>query len=792
MLDLLDGIAFDQRAHALEDWPAPPLSAEESARVDAADRARADGHPDDALAKLEPIVRRYPSAARARLCRARALEAVGRVDEAARDLEIAVNLAPSSAEAWRALGRLLSAHGGALELDRADEALRQALTLEPAWADLRELRAQLAKRRAVASAAAAAGARARPPTERARTLYQEAEEWLDVGDPIGLGHELIEQALADSPGFVAAAVSLYALGGNVPPATIAALHDDGPALWALASGVRKLGQTGQDPAKQPGKEPGKDPGKKSDKPARPAATPPHDATEALVQPWIDRAVELDVQEARFSRALARAGAGDRAGAMADLVAYVAREPNPDHLAEARALRAGLEQPHANDTGPSPALLARIRLLEDRPDAAARALGGACAPGLPAERLLALGLVAEYADRRAVARGCYELAGDPALPRLARLDARLPDDELRTADRGPLVRGSGRGLAAAEWALARLDATAGDEPTALVRSERALALAAATPNDADVWLTEARAATARWSAARRDAERATEARRQRLGIGGLLFGLTGLYAFARRRWRGKTVAAALRRHPELYPDVARAVGELRHDVLKHRAGVLSMVSDAAAPRAEIARALLEPRPTSLVVTDLYEQLAQAARGAGVTLRRLAREPVFGPLVADLFRAESCSPATSPPLNLSPSAGERSTAADRRVRGPPSSSPSTSASAAITPTRSATCSSSGPAPASIRPRSPAGSPPPRPRPDRPAAAGRPRRSLSPTSTSTFRSPRTRSARSSPTCCATPSRRSPVCPTRACSSASTASATSPGARRSRSSSATRPSRR
>jgi tetratricopeptide (TPR) repeat protein len=657
VLDLLDGIAFDQRANALGDWPAPPLGAEETARLDAADRARAAGRPEDAIAALDPILRRFPGAARARLIRARALEAIGRVDEAARDLEIAVNLTPSSAEAWRALGRLLAAHGGALELDRADEALRQALTLEPAWLDLRDLRGQLARRRAVANAATPTHPRTAPPTERARALYQEGEDWLDVGDPIGLGRELIEKALAESPGFVAAAMSLYALTGSVPPATIAALHDDGPALWALASGVRKLGQTS----------------KKNDK-AR--TVPSRDTTEALVQPWIDRAIELDVQEARFSRALARAGAGDRAGALADLTAYVAREPNPERLADARALRAGLEAPPGTDPGPSPALLARIRLLEDRPDAAARALGGKCAAGLPADRLLALGLVAEYGERLGVARGCYELAGEPALARLARLDARLPDADLAAADRRPLLRAAHQGVGAGAWALARLEAAAGDEATALVRAERALEMAAAAPNDADVWIPAARAAAARWSAARDTAETAIETRRHWIGIGGLLVGLGGLYALARRRWRGKSVAAALRRHPELYPEVARAIGELRHDVLKHRAGVLGMVADPNAPRAEIARALLEPRPTSLMVTDVYEHLVQAARGVGVTLRRLPREPVFGPLVADLFRAElllsqELKPLPAPPAEVASAADEGPTdellEIDARLRG-----------------------------------------------------------------------------------------------------------------------------
>ncbi len=590
VLDLLDAIALDDRAHALEDWPAPA-----------------------------------PALARGEVARSQRLEAAGRVDEAIRALEIAVNLAPGQAEAWRALGRLLTTHGGALDLDRADEALRQALALEPGWSDLRELRAQIARRRS-SLAAPAPNTRGPEPSEKARALYQEAEDWIDVGDPIGMGRDLLEQALADSPAFVAAAVSLYALTGSVPAATVQALHDDGPGLWTLAAGVGKLGKTTGGAA---------------------------DASEALVAPWIDRAVELDVQDARFARAVSRAATGDRTGSLADLVAYLAREPNPDHLTEARALRAGLvDGVGAPSSGRrlSPQLVARIRLLEDRPGAALRALGGGCAPGLPPDRLLAIGLVHEYADQRPAARGCYELAsagGDgPALTRLARLDARLDDAELRQADRPALERAGGREIPAARWALARLAAADGDQTTALVQTERALAHAPQDFAAADIWLPAARAAADRWSAERRAEERGRTDRRRRAQLGLAALAATVGLLLARRRWRGRTVAAALRRRPGLYPEVARAVGELRHDVLKHRAGVLGAVADGRAPRAEIERALTLPRPTSVVVAGIYDRLAQAARGAGITLRPLAREPLFGGLARDLARAELLLPRRTP--------------------------------------------------------------------------------------------------------------------------------------------------
>jgi tetratricopeptide (TPR) repeat protein len=635
VLDQLDAITLDERAHALEAWPAPAVTSAERARADAAERELGQGHADGARVAAEALLREHPTWQRARYLRGRALEALGRVDEAARELEIAVNLAPSDAEAWRALGRLLALQGGALEADRADEALRNALALEPAWVDLRALRAQLAQRRA-GLASTAPATRAAGPSDKARALFQEAQEWIEVGDPAGLGKDLLDRALAESPGFVAAAVTGYSLKGTVPEPTVVALWYDGPALWSLVTGVREVAGT------RGGEKAG--------------------AADALTRPWVDRAVAMDVQEARFARALARAAAGDRAGALDDLVTYVAREPQPAHLEEARALRAGL----GGEGRPSAERLARIRLLEDQPEAALQALGGDCEPALPAERLVALGLVHEYSDQRATARVCYERAvakapGDRAVAsRLARLDARLPDAELRLAAREPLLRAAQGGSPAAEWALARLDAHAGDAASALARVERALDLA--TDGPADAWLPAAREARARWAADGLSEARSTQARRLLL-VGGVA-GLVGLVliVFLRRRYGGHTLSSALVRQPALFPEVARVVGELRHDVLKHRAGVLGMAADVDVSRDELARALLEPTPASAVVAAAHDRLAQAARGQGLTLRPLTREPVLGPLAADLARAERL-------LAASPSSTEaaRLLTIDGRLRG-----------------------------------------------------------------------------------------------------------------------------
>jgi len=645
VLDLLEALALDDRAHALEDWPRPDVARADLTQANAAARAIDTGHADDALAIAEALVQRYPTWPRALVLRARALEASGRVDEAARDLEIAVNLAPSDALAWRTLGKILAQHGGALEAERADEALRNALTLEPGWTDLRELRDKLAKRRAVGSAQTQPG-RAAMPSDIARQLYQQAEEWIRVGDPVGLGRELLDQALADSPGFVAAAVSSFALSGKLPPATLEALKEDGPGLWALAAGVRKLGQTGKKAGNS-------------------------DDIEALVAPLIDRAVTLDVQEARFARAIGRAATGDRAGALADLTAYVAREPTPDHLAEARALRAEIEDRSAGrtDAQPSPQLLARIRLLEDKPDWALRALGGPCARDVPPDRLVALGVVYEYSDHLPAARLCYELAASAGgasspigLARAANLDARLPDAELRKADRRTLAAAAAARIGAGEWALARLAELEGDRPAALARIESALALAVGNTTDGDHWVDAARAADRRL---RNDMRADAIFRRNRefwSAMSVIIAVVAGLGLAARRRWRGRPVASALRRRPGLFPEVARAVGELRHDVLKHRASVLGMLADADAPRDEIVRTMTEPKPTSAVVAAVYDRIAQAAVGQGVTLRPLPREPVFGPLHRDLARAEAL-------LGASGAAADRELAAiDERLRGP----------------------------------------------------------------------------------------------------------------------------
>jgi signal transduction histidine kinase len=245
--------------------------------------------------------------------------------------------------------------------------------------------------------------------------------------------------------------------------------------------------------------------------------------------------------------------------------------------------------------------------------------------------VALGEVHEYAGEIANALACYQaaFAADEsslvAATRYARLAARAPS----AADPAELTRIAGRGVAAANWTLARIALAAGRTDEALLQIDRFLDSAAA----GEPGIPEARAARARLLRANDDAARIRS--RQRLAAAGT--GALALVALLLAWLRGSSVARALARRPRLYPAVARTVGSLRHDVLKHRASVLSAAAEPSA-REEVARALLLPEPASTAVARAYERLREDARAQGVVLRRLSREPVFGPLVRDLRAAE----------------------------------------------------------------------------------------------------------------------------------------------------------
>jgi tetratricopeptide (TPR) repeat protein len=624
--ELLDGVEADGRLRTLADWPAPAVTPADRARL--AELGKNPGA-RDALPAVDALVARWPAWVEARWQRARLLERAGQFDEASADLAIVVQLEPSHARAWRRLGLILSLHGGRFEAERADEALRHALALEPSWTDLRELRQELqAKRERYGRKPV--GQRAPAPTAKARQLFQDAQSWIGMEAP-EMAPPLLRQALAESPAFVEAAAALYAVERQVPEETVKALWNDGAGLWQLASQVGVLR-------------------------SREAA--------ALARPWLDRAVELDSQEARFARATLRAAAGDRPGALADLRDYVAAEPAPPRLEEARALRDTLVEPVASD---SPEQLVHLQLLADRPGEALLALGGACRAGLPMSSLLALGKVHEFMGQVHAALDCYlqALAGATNLPaerrrpaweRLAAAAATLPAVELTRYDpslqaaaaaKVPLAALSLARIAearrrypeAAGYVRAFLAETDGEEP----RRAEALALQARVGKVLE-HETETRNLRA-------DRVRALAAAAVVLLVALLVAG---------RRYR-LPLARALRSQPLLFPPLVKAVGQVRHDVLKHRGSALELLGDPGTDRRDVARALCEPSPASAEVAGIYRQLAQTARGLGLRLCRLAREPVFGPLVRDLATAEKLlgrsDPATLPALR----------ALDERLRG-----------------------------------------------------------------------------------------------------------------------------
>jgi len=634
IVDLLDRVAADERLRAGEDWPEPEPTAAERAELARAEEGLRRGDSRAALGAAESLCAAHGGWRAPRWLRARALEELGRVDEAARELAVLVQLAPSQARAWRKLGELLAAHGGLLEAERADQALRQALALEPSWTDLWLVRARLALRRGrpseavraltrllregssdeaevkrllelaraqadLAPAPAGAPSRAPEPSPEARDLFRQAQEALAAAQPGESTQVLLARALEASPGFVDAAAAWVALGGELPAGTRDALWGDAPALLDLSAQVQR---------------------------ARPGDG------RTLAAPWVDRAVELGAPEARFQRALLRLGTGDRSGALGDFTEYAASAPPPAHLDEARGLRAQLVPAAHLDPAETQA---RARLAEDRPEAALVALGARCEAGRPAGLLLAIGQVREYSGDLSDALACYRaaLGADPGsaevAQRFARAAARAPvadvephAEELRAA--------AISGTAAAEWALARVDLAQGRTDEALARVD---AFLRAAPPD-EPGLDAARATRDRLLRASDDAARTRWHRRAALAVAAALI----LFAAAIALVRGSTVSRALARRPRLYPAVARTVAGLRHDVLKHRASVLSAALEPGA-REEVARALLQPEPVSRTVAQAYQRLRQEARAQGVSLRPLAREPVFGRLVRDLAAAES---------------------------------------------------------------------------------------------------------------------------------------------------------
>ena len=190
------------------------------------------------------------------------------------------------------------------------------------------------------------------------------------------------------------------------------------------------------------------------------------------------------------------------------------------------------------------------------------------------------------------------------------------------------------MAAAAWALARIEKSRGraQEAADLARAY----LAESEADDSMRGLAEDLVRSLESAAA---VERASESvRNTRLAIALAILASLVALIWLRARFRGMTLVRALVRKPDLFPELARAIAEIRHDLLKHRASALGLAGAGGTSREEIARAMNEPVPLSKALTDLYAQLADRARALGITLRPMLREPVMGELARDIFLAE----------------------------------------------------------------------------------------------------------------------------------------------------------
>jgi len=599
--EIVDAIAADEASLALEDWPAPLLSDGERQSLARAQLALRQGDVRLVLERTAALLAGKPGCEQARFLRARALALDGRFDEAEAELSLLLQFRPSHAEGWRLLGTILAEHGGALEAGRADLALRRALALEPAWDELRELRGKLALRHQAQPGQPAAPS-SPAPTGKARELFQEAQRWIDEDAP-ELAVPLLSQALAESPAFVEAAAANFALTGKVPSATVKALWSDGSSLAHLSELV--LGQRADG------------------------------ATQAMVLPWLDRAIERGASEARYARALVRGRAGDKGGALADLQVYVTTRADPPHLSEARTLRASLVGEETD-----PVQHARRLVLAEQPAAAEQLLGGPCRTDLPSSYLVELGRVREYQGDRAGATICYRQAVEAAKPgqeraalaRLALLAARLPETESSALE--PYLRQARRaGLPPAAWALARIERERGQRDAALGLARAYLAEA----DSDDAFRRPAERFVAELDASAEGERARGAARGARIAWLGLFTATVVLFAFLRARFRGSSLARAVRRKPDFFPELARTLAEIRHDLLKHRASTLGMIGTANA-RDSVVRALLEPSTLSQALETLYQRLTDHARSLGLVLRPLRREPILGPLQRDFEQVE----------------------------------------------------------------------------------------------------------------------------------------------------------
>jgi tetratricopeptide (TPR) repeat protein len=609
---LQESIALDQKARTLADWPEPAILPADEARLAEARRWAGAHEPQKVLLAVDPVIQAYPAFCPARELRARALSELRHYDEAVAEWTVITRLTPSDAMAHRQLGLILAEHGGFLGMQRADEALRTALALEPEWTELEAARQRLSERRAGSSTRASGHKRNRASEEQARNLLERAEELLDEEHEDQRGaRALLERAIAVCPGYVPAATLLYTLTGKIPDETVKALNGDAEELFSLVRELRYL-------------------------PKPPPAS--------LWQRWLDRAAELGCPDALFERAVDRHRRGLDKEAELDLSAVLALATDARQIDAARALRGELRDRRKDQVpeAETAILQARLRLERDDARGALEILQAPCNPGMQGERLLALGLVYERTKDYEAALRCYELGLDQRPGRVQELA--LSRRMARLLARGSV--GLQKGMAPARvsslaelepsmcWALARRALGLGDLGAARRHIDEYLRRAAAS----DRFRGEAVATRDRLRLG--DQQRVEQQRRlhQRMGFVGIsaLAFLAGLVYFP--LYRGRTLAQALARRPRLYPEMAEVIGELRHDVLKHRTSALGLLRDDQTTIETLRTALLTPEPVSHAVAAAYARLAGAARAEGIGLRRLRREPVLGSLFRDLRRVE----------------------------------------------------------------------------------------------------------------------------------------------------------
>ncbi len=601
-LDLRESLQIEEGAAAFDEWPTAPPTSEDAATLVRA-RGLATSDDEGAILVLNSLIGRVPTFAAARTFRATLLEARRRYDEATRDLSIVVQINPQDADGWRRLGLLLARHGGSLEAPRADEALRRALALEPGWTELSAARMALAAPRSSNQPLPPGST----PTPLARRLFLEAETLFSSGDPTGAGRARIEEATRESPGYVKAAVLRFAFTGEIADATVQMLWNDGARLWDLTREITRLS--------------------------------PNDAGQALTRPWVERAANLGLGEALFARALLRQAKGDRAGALSDLTAYVASDAQPPRLDEARALRRTLRPHDSNLTMAPPITAARLHLFADEPGQALRILGAPCTPERSPQTLVEVGKVYEFMGEWGQALFCHGLArrdkgdvGRAALGRYSAVAARAPDGLLETMSEDVLQAGTAAGFLGSRIAQARRLVLAGRNEDAADLLKVDLDIPSLDPgSDLRPVAHELRA------------KLMTSRKRGASGIARVVGASTAalllvfLWAWHRRR-RGHIVSIALKIRPALFPEISKAVGEIRHDVIKHRTSVLDLATDPAANLTAMRDAILEPEPTSIRVVAIYDRIARAAGALGVSLCDLSSDPIFGALGNDLRRAE----------------------------------------------------------------------------------------------------------------------------------------------------------